>query len=84
MATEFTFHHEKTFGALYEAQAFCKLKGYSCGSLCGDMPVALIKGEGVLVAKWRNLTGKERAFVDGLITSQDFREGPVTVKLLRE
>lgn len=82
MTTDFL--HKGTFAALYAAQSFCSERGYSYGSLCGNDPVALIRGKGVLVAKWKNLTGKERAFVDGLITSPDFREGPVTVKLLRE
>ena len=72
------------FKALADATAFATQKGYSVGSLCGKEPVALIRGKDVLVAKWRNLTGREKGFVDGLITSTDFRNGPVTVKLLRE
>ena len=79
-----TFDQKGTFSAINAAQLFCAEKGYSCGSLCGQDPVALIRGKDILVAKWKNLTGKEKAFVDGLITSPDFREGPVTVKLLRE
>ena len=78
------FNNAGVFNALYAAQAFCLRSGYSYGSLCGHEPVALMKGEDVLIAKWKNLTGKERAFVDGLMTSTNFREGPVTVKLLRE
>jgi len=78
------FTEKGTFAALYSAQSFVASRGYSAGSLCGDLPVALIRGKGILIAKWKNLTEKEKAFVDGTITSPNFREGPVTVKLLRE
>jgi hypothetical protein len=69
--------------AINAAREFCAGKGYSIGSLCGHDPVALILGKDILVAKWKNMTGREKAYVDGLITSPDFREGPVTVKIIR-
>ena len=82
MTIEFT--DKGDFAALNAAESFAKSRGYSCGSLCVPEPVALIRGSGILVAKWKNLTAKERAFVDGAITAADFRNGPVTVKLFRE
>lgn len=71
----------KTFSAIYKAQRWLKENGYSYGSSCGPMPVAVMRGEYRLPQKWRNMSPKERAFVDGKIESLDFREGSVTVTL---
>lgn len=77
-----TFQNDgNTFSALYLAQKWLRENKISAGSLCGDMPVALIRGEDVLVAKWRNLTAKEKAQADGYMESKDFRAGEVTIEM---
>ncbi len=79
-----TIHFEpdgQTFSAWYRAQEWCRQNGYSFGSLSRDMPVAVMRGPYDLPQKWKNMTEKERRFVDGKITSPDFREGPVTITL---
>lgn len=73
------FDNKGTFKAYYTAENFVREKGYSFGSMCMNMPIALKKGDWH-IAKWRNLTGTEKLDIDGHITSKDFREGPVTVE----
>jgi hypothetical protein len=71
-----------TFCDLNAAMRWAANKGYSYGSLCGDMPVALKRGAVYDISeKWRNLTDLDIKGIDGVITSSDFREGPVTVIL---
>ncbi|WP_426113482.1 hypothetical protein [Pseudomonas sp. DSP3-2-2] len=45
-------------------------------------PVPVLKGD-FIIAKWKNLTRKEIAQLDGKIDG-NFREGPVTVTLKAE
>jgi len=73
----------ETFGALSAARAWCKENGFSAGPLCGHDPVALMQGD-YSIAKWRNLTPVERAQSDGTMTSDDWREGAVTVEVKGE
>ena len=79
--TEKTFNqNDFDFAALHAARAWIRDQGYSYGSLCRDMPIGLLKGEWT-IAKWKNLTDKERNQLDGQMTSSDFRNGPVNVFL---
>jgi hypothetical protein len=82
VSEKITFTEQGTFQALFAAERWCIQRGVSYGSLCGDEPVALLQGNH-LIAKWRNLTGKEKGFIDGKMTSPDFREGPVTIEWFR-
>lgn len=68
------------FMAYREAEYWCKQNGYSYGSMCHPQPTAIFKGD-VYVAKWKNLTSKERNSVDGIITGDDYREGDITIIL---
>lgn len=78
--TEKIFNQTGDFAALHAARAWVENQGYSCGSLCRDMPIGLLKGEWT-IAKWKNLTANERKQLDGQMTSSDFRNGPVIVTL---
>ena len=75
---------ETTFGGLYCANGFLRKTGYVYGSLCGKMPVAIVKGETFneyhLPEKWKNFTEKQKNSVIGVVTSSDFRDGIVTVR----
>ena len=79
------FKVEGTFESLYAAQSYARSRGYVYGSLCGDAPVALRKGQSFseydLPEKWNNLSDEDIKSVDGVIKSRDYREGAVTVML---
>lgn len=71
------------FPNLNAAMQWCDDNGYSYGSLCNAMPIGILKGD-FLIAKWRNLTEKERDELDGQITLSadgDWRNGPVVITL---
>jgi hypothetical protein len=76
------FNQSGTFAALYAAQKWCRDNGISYGSLCRESPVGLMRGD-VTIAKWRNLTAKERAECDGVMTG-NFRDGPVCIEMKQE
>lgn len=80
-----TFKVEGTFESLYAAQSWVRSKGYVYGSLCGDAPVALRKGQSFseydLPEKWRNMSDEDIKSIDGVIKSRDYRDGSVTVML---
>lgn len=78
-AFEKVFNQEGTFLAWYAASDWLKESGYSFGSMCGSLPIGVMRGD-YAIAKWKNLTPKERNLCDGTVTG-DFREGPVTVRL---
>jgi len=78
-----TFEGTNDFEAVNKAAAWCHEKGFSVGSMCRDEPIGLMYGD-YLVAKWKNMTPKERRTVDGKITSHNFRSGSVTVTVFRD
>ena len=78
--TEMTFDQTTDFAAVNAARNWLQEQGYSYGSMCMDMPIGILKGNWT-IAKWRNLTAKERKQLDGQLVSKDFRSGPVVVQL---
>lgn len=78
-ATELEFKSDTIFGALYAAQQWCRDNGISCGSTDITGSVCLMRGD-ILIAKWKNLTAKERAQCDGVM-SGNWREGPVYIRM---
>ena len=77
------FNQTGTFKAMYAAEAWCRENGISFGQSCGDGPTGLLFGKFDWIAKWRNLTKKERSDLHGTM-SGDFREGPVLITLKDE
>ena len=75
-----TFNQTGTFEAHYAAEAWCKTNGISCGSMERGHPIGLIRGD-ALIAKWSNMTKAEQEQCDGTMTSQSFRNGPVTISM---
>ena len=79
------FNLKGTFQGLYAAQSWCKANGYSYGStsvnrmMGGDYPVAMLKGKYDLPQKWGNFDKEDKARVDGVMVSVDFREGEVRI-----
>jgi hypothetical protein len=80
-----TFQVKGTFQSLYAAESWAMSKGYVYGSLCGDAPIALRKGQNFseynLPEKWKNMSDDDIKSVDGVFKSNDFRDGSVTVIL---
>lgn len=78
--SEIKFNQTGDFAAVNAARIWLQEHGYSYGSMCMDMPIGILKGSWV-IAKWRNLTMKERKQLDGQMVSSDFRNGPVVIQL---
>ena len=78
--TEIEFNQTGDFSAVNAARKWLQEQGYSYGSMCMDMPIGILKGSWC-IAKWRNLTMKERKQLDGQMVSSDFRDGPVVIQL---
>lgn len=75
-----TFTKKGTFQSYYKACKWLQQNGYSYGSMCGKEPIGIVKGD-VIIAKWRNLSDKDKLQLDGTMTSSDFREGSVTIEI---
>ncbi len=77
------FNQAGTFQAMYAAEAWCRKNGISVGQSSATGPSGLLFGKFDWIAKWRNLTLKERAELHGTM-SGDFRQGPVVITLKDE
>jgi len=75
-----TFKAHGTFSAFNDATEWLTERGYSCGSMQRDEPIGVKKGE-FSIAKWRHLEDGERFLLDGVLRSDDFREGDVSLML---
>lgn len=73
------FEQIDTFAAWRAALDFCKQMGISVGTQCAGKPVGLMWGD-VRIAKWRNLSKREIAELDGTIVG-DRRGGPLVLKI---
>jgi hypothetical protein len=76
-----TFSDKGDFAALDKAQRWCRERGISYGSMQRDEPIGLMVGD-FDIAKWRNLSAKDRRELHGTITG-DKRNGPVFVAVLQ-
>jgi hypothetical protein len=74
-----TFSNTGTFQALYAAEKWLADNGYSYGPGSAMHPMPVLKGDFV-IAKWKNLTKKEIAQLDGRVDG-NMREGPVHIVL---
>lgn len=82
---EITFKEKGTFQSMYAAQSWLRENGYSYGSTskdrktCQNLPVAICFGNYVAPQKWANFDDDDVESVDGIMTSNDWREGEVKV-----
>ncbi len=74
-----TFHDEGDFAAQAAAKEWLRENGYSVSIMQAGSPRGIMRGD-VLIAKWRNLSPRERATLDGQMTG-DMRNGPVTIEI---
>lgn len=72
------FEPAGTFGAINDARQWLKNEGYEIGSMQGDAPIGFAKGVSY-IAKWRNISPNEWKYLDGVLISEDFREGGVKI-----
>lgn len=69
-----------TFKAFYAAEGRLKELGYTVGSMCRQEPIGFADGDKYgYVAKWYNMNQSEKNMLDGVMISDDFREGGVTI-----
>jgi len=75
-----TFPPAGTFQAFYNAEARLKELGYTTGSMCRSEPIGFADADVVgYVAKWYNIDREDKGKLDGVMESDDFREGGVTI-----
>lgn len=75
---EQTFDVLGTFESLWAAEGWLKQNGFSYGSSCREMPIAIRKGEYDLPQKWKNFESEDESMIDGVLLTS-FREGPATI-----
>lgn len=72
-----------TFQAFYSACDRLKELGYEVGSMCRNEPIGFADNNVYdYVAKWYNIDIEDRTKLDGVMLSEDFREGSVDVLFL--
>ena len=62
------------FHNLYAAQRWARENGYAFGNTCAHEPIALMPAHYAWIAKWKNLTKKERAEVYGVCVGWDLAD----------
>ena len=73
------FDQAGTFKAIHAAEQWCREHGVSYGPTDRSHVRGLMVGD-FLIAKWHNLTAKERHECHGTITG-DGREGPLVLRI---
>lgn len=76
-----TFDQAGTFEAMQAAEDWCRERGVAFGSSERGSPRGLMVGN-YAIAKWKNLTQRERAECHGTMTG-DGRYGPITIRISR-
>ena len=72
-----------TFQAFYNAEARLEELGYTIGSMCCNEPIGFADDSKYnYVAKWYNINTEDRLKLDGVMISEDFREGSVNILFL--
>lgn len=74
-----TFHDQGDFAAQAAAKRWLHHNGYSVGIMQDGSPRGIMRGD-VLIAKWKNLSLREKATLDGQMTG-DMRAGPVVIEI---
>jgi len=78
-------HTGEDWSGLHAAESWLRSNGYSVGSMQRSDPIGVVKGD-VLIAKWRNLSAKDKRELDGCIVPDGgrFRDGAAIVDLYEE
>ena len=76
---EKTFENDgNDFSSIRDARKWLDENGYSYGPMCAMSPIAILKGN-VQIAKWRNLSTKDKKLLHGHIEQGNYRSGPARV-----
>lgn len=67
------------FSAIAKAESWLKANGYSIGSMQGNNPIGVMRGD-VYISKWFNMTPDEQLSLHGTLTG-DYRNGDVTLTI---
>lgn len=76
------FHQKKDhddFTAYTEACKWCSDLGIDYGSMERSQPIGLARN--AYIAKWSNISRSERSSLEGVMTSFNWRRGPVYIEL---
>lgn len=77
------FHNNgEDFSGYYQAQNYCKSRGWSYGPTQKGAPVA-VYADNSIVSKWRNLSQEDKKQMHGFIFSTDLRNGNVILCVKR-
>ena len=75
-----TFQPAGTFKAFYNAESRLNELGYTIGSMCRNEPIGFADADKChYVAKWHNIDREDKGKLDGVMVSDDFREGGATI-----
>jgi len=74
-------HTGETFSASNAASDWLKEKGFRLGTMCSPDPRGIVRGLDDIVPKWRYLAHDK---LDGMATSDNWREGDVVVHLTED
>jgi len=75
---------EDSFRGYYDAESWIREQGFHDGSMQRDCPIGISKEDWVGGCKWRYLTENDRNDLDGVMISNDYRNGDVTVVIFDE
>ena len=76
---ELSFKEKGTFQSFYAAQKWLLENSFEHGSMDGGNPIAIQLDNYVLPQKWHNFDKEDEEMIDGIMTSNDWREGEVKV-----
>lgn len=80
-----TIKIEGTFQSFYAAEGKLKQAGYTVGSMSGGQPIGFADGDKYnYISKWYNMTSEEHEELDGVMISDDWREGSVDIIWFKE
>ena len=77
------YNKDESFSASYAAEQKAKRLGYSVGSMQRDDPRAIAKGD-LYIAKWWNIGVEEADRIDGVLVSEDMRDGDVYIVIFNK
>ena len=76
---------EGTFSSVYEAEKRLRELGYKIGSMSGSEPIGFADADQYnYISKWYNMTSEEHNLLDGVMISNDWREGSVDIIWFKE
>jgi hypothetical protein len=73
-----TFNTSGDFKAYYAASKQLAEAGFSIGEMQSDNPIGFKEGK-FDIAKWDHLSSDDKKKLSGILRSEDFRAGPVTI-----